>query len=160
MLCSICYYVLSITCLEFFEIPWWVVLSFPIDADKMHVYHYRHISTPFHWLFRFLQCFFFRNGAKLGYSNKNLVVWTNDITIPWFWVVKYFSVYFSVYDTMTHTDSKFKETPLPWSLCFCVWGSNDTQIKFVRKCSSNFCVLGVLMADCNFKPHRGVEDLP
>ena len=28
---------------EFFEIPWRVVLSFPIDANKMHVYHYRHI---------------------------------------------------------------------------------------------------------------------
>ena len=24
--------------------------------------------------------------------------------------------------------------------CFCVWGSNGTQIKFVKKCSSNFCV--------------------
>ena len=30
MLCLICYYVLSITCLEFFKIPWRVVLSFPM----------------------------------------------------------------------------------------------------------------------------------
>ena len=34
VLYSICYYALSITCLEFFEIPWRVVLSCPREADR------------------------------------------------------------------------------------------------------------------------------
>ena len=44
--------------------------------------------------------------------------------------------------------------------CFCVWGSNGTQIKFVKKMYLIVLYLGVLVADCNFKLHRGVEDLP